>query len=163
MTSRPHPTWKDHVEPILTQYGNLYPIMSHGFIDLATKPPCGQPGPAASRLHRPMTDPNHMPVTRDLSEAKRQTLMPGSIPATGDRPRPPGGRRPATAAGATAGTQPPSSHSVPVDSKKRFADGFLDAGPSHPYRVRKEAVMITIEPHTSQRSSARRGRPTSTR
>jgi len=122
------PTWKDHVAPILTQYGNLYPIMSHGFIDLSDE--------AAVRANRdllllaftaPMTDPNHMPVTRDLSEAKRQTLvrwLQAQQPATTPAARRADAR--AASAGSTPAPRPPSSHSVPVDSKKRFADGFLN-------------------------------------
>lgn len=70
-----HPTWED-VGPILTQYANLYPIMSKQLIDLAD--------PADVLRHRDLlrlvfsadiADPNHMPVTRDLSEAKRRLVL----------------------------------------------------------------------------------------
>ena len=69
------PTWAD-VQPILTQFANLYPIMSKGFIDLGDRAAV-----LANRellllaFSRPVTDPNYMPVTRDLSEPKRQTLL----------------------------------------------------------------------------------------
>lgn len=69
------PTWDD-VSPILTQYANLYPIMSQRLINLAD--------PAAIKANarllllaftRDIHDPNYMPVTRDLSEGKRLTIV----------------------------------------------------------------------------------------
>ena len=70
------PTWYRDIQPILQQYGNLYPIMSKHLVDL------GDYGSVAA--HRgllqlafslPVSDPNYMPVTRDLSSAKRDTLL----------------------------------------------------------------------------------------
>ncbi|MBD0254842.1 MAG: hypothetical protein ICV83_03910 [Cytophagales bacterium] len=67
--------WAD-VQPILTQYGNLYPIMSKHIVDLTDAD--------AVRDHwkillfaftRDINDPHYMPVTRDLSEAKRQAII----------------------------------------------------------------------------------------
>ncbi len=68
------PTWTD-VEPIFRQYANLYPVMSR-FLDL---------GGYASVVENawlltlafslPIDDPNHMPVTRDLSPAKRAAIL----------------------------------------------------------------------------------------
>ena len=122
------PSWRD-VKQVLTQFANLYPIMSSGFIDLADE--------AAVRENRdllllsftrPMTDPNHMPVTRDLSEAKRRMLVTWleSLPhprsgkdGTGRRPVP--GHRPA----ASSQREPATGQDVKVDSKSRFADNFL--------------------------------------
>jgi hypothetical protein len=69
------PSWAD-VSPILTQYANLYPIMSRQLIDLSNEADVAR---HAKLLHfafsRPMDDPNHMPVTRDLSAGKRDTLL----------------------------------------------------------------------------------------
>ena len=123
------PTWEDHVGPILTQYGDLYPIMSHGFIDLGDE--------AAVRANRnllllafsaPMADPNHMPATRDLSDAKRQTILrwlkavpPVTDPATERATARAASARPAST------PSPPSTDAGPTDSKKRFADGYLHA------------------------------------
>lgn len=69
------PTWMRHIRPILQQYANLYPVM-RPMVDL---------GDYASLLQRravlrnvfqaPESDPNYMPVTRDLSQAKRETLL----------------------------------------------------------------------------------------
>ncbi|MEA2844389.1 MAG: hypothetical protein QOJ69_2060 [Actinomycetota bacterium] len=70
------PTWSEHVKPILTQYGNLYPIMSRRLVDLGDL--------VSVKANRALLrfafdldrgDPNHMPVTRDLSGPKRQTLL----------------------------------------------------------------------------------------
>ncbi len=128
------PTWKDHIAPILTQYGNLYPIMSHGFIDLADE--------AAVRANRdllllaftaPQSDPNHMPVTRDLSAAKRQTVvrwLEGLEPAAGPAARRADARR--ASAGATPPPRPVAKDVGPVDSKQRFADGYLRPAPAGP-------------------------------
>ncbi|MGK4001787.1 hypothetical protein WMF31_04115 [Sorangium sp. So ce1036] len=69
------PTWKD-VEPIFTQYGNLYPLMSKGIVDLSN--------PRDVKRHARILklafsldvgDPNYMPVTRDLSEPKRKMIV----------------------------------------------------------------------------------------
>jgi hypothetical protein len=69
------PTWLRDVRPILQQYADLYPVMKP-FIDL------GDFG-AVVRMRKllrnvfaaPINDPNAMPVTRDLSAAKRAMLL----------------------------------------------------------------------------------------
>ena len=67
-------TWTD-VQPIFQQYANLYPVMLR-FLNLAD--------PAALEANLPLlklafglpiTDPNTMPVTRDLSPAKRAAVL----------------------------------------------------------------------------------------
>ena len=70
------PTWYADIQPILTQYGNLYPIMSKHLVDL------GDYDSVVSHLKilklafsLPVEDPNHMPVTRDLSDAKRDMIL----------------------------------------------------------------------------------------
>jgi len=70
------PTWTANIQPIFAQYGNLYPIMSKFLVQLND--------PVSVYEHRKLLtlafsldiqDPNYMPVTRDLSEAKRQTIL----------------------------------------------------------------------------------------
>lgn len=70
------PAWIDDIAPIFIQYGNLYPIMSRRLVNLND--------PISVYAHRKLLalafsldihDPNYMPVTRDLSEAKRQTIV----------------------------------------------------------------------------------------
>lgn len=68
------PTWKD-VQPIFQQYANLYPVMLR-FLDMGNE--------ASVVAHADLlmlafgldpADPNVMPVTRDLSPAKRATIL----------------------------------------------------------------------------------------
>ncbi|PRC93425.1 hypothetical protein S2091_1812 [Solimicrobium silvestre] len=71
----PSPTWED-IYPILKQYANLYPIMSQGLLDFSKKE---QADANAFILHfvfdKHIDDPDQMPVTRDLSSAKRTMLI----------------------------------------------------------------------------------------
>jgi hypothetical protein len=86
------PTWNAHVRPILQQYGNLYPIMSKHLVAL------GDYSSVVTHLDilklafaQPLEDPNHMPVTRDLSAGKRAMILrwmeqrgPDGLPLRGD-------------------------------------------------------------------------------
>jgi hypothetical protein len=70
-----NPTWND-ISEIMTQYGNLYPIMSKYIVDL--KNPTAVKAKKDILIFaftRDITDPIHMPVTRDLSEAKREAIV----------------------------------------------------------------------------------------
>jgi hypothetical protein len=70
------PQWARDIAPILIQYGNLYPIMSHGlfsFSDYDT---------VVANAHllylaftRPIEDPNYMPATRDMSAGKMRMII----------------------------------------------------------------------------------------
>jgi hypothetical protein len=69
------PHWSDLAE-IMTQYSNLYPLMSKNILDLS------DPKEIAARkkimlyaFTRDMHDPTYMPVSRDLSEGKRKTIV----------------------------------------------------------------------------------------
>ena len=63
------------VAPILTQYQQLYSVMQN-FVDLGSY---ASVVAAKSQMKdvfsRPETDPRYMPVTRDLSPAKRKMIM----------------------------------------------------------------------------------------
>ncbi len=70
-----NPTWAD-ISETMAQYSNLYPLMSRYIANLAD--------PAALQARkdiflfafsRDITDVMHMPVTRDLSNAKRQAIL----------------------------------------------------------------------------------------
>jgi hypothetical protein len=68
------PTWYDDLQPIFQQYANLYPVMSR-FLNLADY----ESVRANVRLLSlafglSVSDPNSMPVTRDLSPAKRAAI-----------------------------------------------------------------------------------------
>ncbi|HEX8158754.1 MAG TPA: ferritin-like protein, partial [Solirubrobacteraceae bacterium] len=70
------PTWVADVQPILQQYANLYPIM-RDVVDLSNYVDVAQRHRRALMLAMdlPTTDPNYMPVTRDLSPAKRDMIV----------------------------------------------------------------------------------------
>ena len=68
------PTWHD-LQPIFDLYGNLFPVMSH-IVDLHSYD--SVVANARLLLHAfslPVDDPNYMPVTRDLSDAKREAIL----------------------------------------------------------------------------------------
>ncbi|MEH2240654.1 hypothetical protein [Nostoc sp.] len=70
------PTWFEHIHPIFQQYGNLYPIMSKRLVDLGDYDSVRE-NRAILELAFSLNvhDPNSMPVTRDLSRAKRVTIL----------------------------------------------------------------------------------------
>jgi hypothetical protein len=69
------PTWFDDLQPIFTQYANLYPIMDK-LIDLSDYEDVARNAGILSFVFSlPVGDPNSMPVTRDLSPAKRQAIV----------------------------------------------------------------------------------------
>jgi hypothetical protein len=71
----PEPTWYGQMQPIFTQYGNLYPLMDR-LIDLTDYDAIAANVQVLSFVFAlPITDPNSMPVTRDLSAAKRAAIL----------------------------------------------------------------------------------------
>ncbi len=74
-TAPRRPTWVDDVQPVLQRYANLYPAMRH-VVDLAN---CQDVVSHRRGLRRtltvPETDADSMPVSRDLSPAKRAMLL----------------------------------------------------------------------------------------
>lgn len=69
------PTWHDNMQPIFTQYGNLYPLMDK-LINLTDYDAVAANVQVLSFVFAlPITDPNSMPVTRDLSAAKRAAIL----------------------------------------------------------------------------------------
>jgi hypothetical protein len=70
------PTWYQNIQPLLTQYGNLYPIMSKYVVDLTNYDAVIERISILQlAFSLPMDDPNHMPVTRDLSAGDRDTIL----------------------------------------------------------------------------------------
>ncbi len=70
-----NPTWND-ISATMIQYANLYPIMSKYFVNL------GDPKALIAKkeillfaFSRNIEDPIYMPVTRDLSESKKQAIL----------------------------------------------------------------------------------------
>lgn len=69
------PTWAD-VKDFMTQYGNLYPVMSRMLVDLSDYESVIKFRSLLELAFTlPQSNPNFMPVTRDLSEGKRQTII----------------------------------------------------------------------------------------
>jgi hypothetical protein len=98
------PTWYGSIEPILRQYANLYPVMKR-IVDLGDYDSvCANVGILELAFGLPVDNPNSMPVTRDLSDAKRKAILrwlrepgPDGKPRKGT-PRPPAVPVPAAAA-----------------------------------------------------------------
>ena len=68
-------TWVDHVLPIFEQYAQLYPVMKPivnmaNYTDVKLKK-----DPLVYVLSLPQSHPSHMPVTRDLSDTKREMIL----------------------------------------------------------------------------------------
>jgi hypothetical protein len=89
------PTWYGDIEPILRQYANLYPVMGD-FLDLGDyEAVCARAGLLTLAFGLDIADPNSMPVTRDLSRAKRAAIVrwlsepgPNGKPVLGTPPGP---------------------------------------------------------------------------
>ncbi|HEX8407495.1 MAG TPA: hypothetical protein VF883_01425 [Thermoanaerobaculia bacterium] len=69
------PAWHDDMQPIFTQYANLYPVMDT-IIDLSDYEDVAKhAGLLSFAFGLPDADPNQMPVTRDLSPGKRKAIL----------------------------------------------------------------------------------------
>lgn len=119
-----NPTWLDDVQPILKQYANLYPIMTKRLVRLDDYESVRQQRAILQfAFSRDLDDPNAMPVTRDLSSAKRRMILNWlalpDLPVGTDKPRP----------APTRATPVPDADDTidPTDSKGRFASRYLRA------------------------------------
>jgi hypothetical protein len=69
------PSWLRDVRPIFQQYADLYPVMKP-IVDLSDFGSILQRRRLLQHVfNAPITDPNYMPVTRDLSRNKQQMLL----------------------------------------------------------------------------------------
>jgi hypothetical protein len=69
------PTWFGAIHPILQQYANLYPVMNR-FLDLGDYDSvCDNHRLLELAFALDIDNPNSMPVTRDLSAAKRAAIL----------------------------------------------------------------------------------------
>jgi hypothetical protein len=104
------PTWHGSMKPLFEQYANLYPAMD-AFFDMADYEQVSQKRARVIALMSvPQTDARYMPVTRDLSEAKRTAMIrwlshvgPDGKPLLGTAPSPGPPRNLFTAGGAAIG------------------------------------------------------------
>ena len=68
-------TWHTDIAPILQQFANLYPVMNL-FLDLSDyESVCANRELLLLAFGLDVTDPNSMPVTRDLSRTKRTAIL----------------------------------------------------------------------------------------
>lgn len=71
-----NPDWDKDVQPVMQQYANLYPLMSKGVFNLANKEVVDNNAQILRFVFAlPKEDPNHMPVTRDLSRDKQKMIL----------------------------------------------------------------------------------------
>lgn len=71
-----NPQWEQDVQPVMQQYANLYPLMSKGIFNLADQTIVDSNAKILRFVFAlPIDDPNHMPVTRDLSRDKQQMIL----------------------------------------------------------------------------------------
>jgi hypothetical protein len=102
------PEWYRDVLPTMAQFAQLYPVMSRHLFDLAD-----YDAMASHRkilllaFGRDIDDPNYMPVTRDLSENKRATIMKWLQSETGNPAEPLVKGTPRVAVAAAAPTRRP--------------------------------------------------------
>ncbi len=70
-----NPTWYDDLQPIFQQYANLYPVMNR-FLNLADYDSVATNARLLNlAFGLDPSNPNSMPVTRDLSPAKRAAIL----------------------------------------------------------------------------------------
>jgi hypothetical protein len=70
------PDWTQHVQPIMVDYAQLYPVMSKHLFDIADRTAfVRHRAQLLLAFSRTMDDSNYMPVTRDMSDAKRQIIV----------------------------------------------------------------------------------------
>jgi hypothetical protein len=79
-------TWHGSIQAIFQQYENLYPVMKR-FLELGNYDQvCENVKLLSVAFGLDSTDPNSMPVTRDLSEAKRKSILSWLHPLGGGKP-----------------------------------------------------------------------------
>ncbi|MGH3982898.1 MAG: hypothetical protein ACRDST_09525 [Pseudonocardiaceae bacterium] len=126
----PDPDWERDVQPVLAQYSRLYPIMREHLVDLGDRAAV-RPWRAAILLGltRDIADPNHMPVTRDLSGPKRAAIIRWfeRLPAAGSGMlRSAGPTAPATAVADATRVAPPGA-APPRDGRDAKAEAAAAA------------------------------------
>ena len=85
------PTWVNDVRPIFQQFADLYPVMKP-IVDLSSyEDVVAKRAKIKYVFNLPITNPGYMPVTRDLSDAKRlddpQVARQSTLRAPGRSPR----------------------------------------------------------------------------
>lgn len=132
------PTWYGDIEPLFTQYGNLYPIMGKYVVDLADyESVVSRVKVLKLAFSLPPEDPNHMPVTRDLGAGDRATILKW-LDSQG-----PDGR-------AVLGTPPADAWRRPEASSTQFVEPELQLPSAQ--AAGKTAVIMRIEDRAARRA-----------
>jgi hypothetical protein len=115
------PTWYGSMQPIFQQYGNLYPVMKR-FLNLwEYESICANVGFLKFAFGLDPSDPNSMPVTRDLSASKRKAILDWlNNPGPDGKPLP-GTPPPATGAEGAAQAAEPEAPLPPANGGKSSA------------------------------------------
>lgn len=107
------PTWQSHVDPIFKLQATLYPAMRE-FINLDEMDDVIENRRLITMcMSLPVDHPNFMPVTRDLSNAKRRMILEWL-----EQPLPRNGRQQASNIGHGFG-----GHQVPLSKKSAISEG----------------------------------------
>ena len=114
-------TWEGSIRPILERYGNLYPVMKQLFDLTDYRSVSANRRLLLLALNLDPADPNSMPVTRDLSGAKRLALLRwlGDDPPLRGEPRP-AKARVATASAADGTAAPAGEGSKALAAGRRL-------------------------------------------
>jgi hypothetical protein len=103
------PEWHRDIQPIMAQYAQLYPIMSRHLFDLSNYDVMVEHrNVLLLAIDRDIEDPNYMPVTRDMSNNKRATILKWLQNETGNLAEPLVKGTPVEARIATAARRMPS-------------------------------------------------------
>ena len=118
------PTWNQDVQPILSEYAQVYPVMKD-IVDLADYQSVVDNKDGLARVFTlPQDNPHYMPVTRDLSPAKRQMILTW-LETTGNAGQPNVDRTPGAApvAAPAPAPQPARRTAAPVPAEPAEAPG----------------------------------------
>jgi hypothetical protein len=118
------PTWKQDVEPILSEYAQVYPVMK-AFVDLADYDSVVANKDALEQVFNlPQDDPHYMPVTRDLSPAKREMIL-AWLQTTGNAGQPTLDRGPVAAEAFPAAAPKPAGEVAALGGKTAALERLL--------------------------------------
>ena len=117
------PEFHRDIQPFMAQYAQLYPIMSEHLFDIADYDALvANRAAILLAFRRDIGDPNYMPVTRDMSQGRIETLMKWLENETGDASEPlVRGVAVAGAASLAAAAPPPEDEEENQDAKTRAA------------------------------------------
>ena len=125
------PTWFRDIEPVMRQYANLYPVM-RDFLDLGDyESVCAHAKRLAFSFGLGIDDPDSMPVTRDLSAAKRNTILRW-LSEPGEDGRPLLGEPLPSAGPVTAATEPAATGPAPDGQAPPHLGGKASAASRRP-------------------------------